>query len=257
MNTKIKLYTFLLGIFTASVLTVGCQKSNPVKYSEKPMVYIYKDGFSALKDSASYSFIVKSETLVEDVVEVPLRIMGLAENRDRVVNFGVKAEGTSAVSGVHYEIPPVVIPAGQYTTTAKIKVKRAADLKTQEVRLWVAVNESVDFLPGMDSTRTAASGGNNWGTGLTYLIKINDFYSKPSNWDTSLRFYFGASFSQAKFKFLVEATGKTEFPSTGEGALAYGEFTYLGALVKSKYAKHVAEHGPIINEFEEEVTFQL
>src|SRR5690606_21799138 len=108
--------------------------------------------FSGSKDSITYSFATQADDLMEGVVNVPLRVMGRASDKDRTVTFEFSPDSTTAIMGSHFEITPVIIPAGQFFTNAAIKVKRTADLKQNEVRLWVIVKESADLAPGIPNT---------------------------------------------------------------------------------------------------------
>lgn len=248
MNTIIKYSFFVFGILC---LAPGCKKSELTSYEQPAMIFIYKDGYSDTRDSVSYSFAVKSPALQTDTVKVPVRIMGNASPKDRVVNLKMVADSSTAVEGVDFEFGPLVIPAGAFSADLDIIVKRNPKLKKEQVRLMLMIDQSADFLPGISNARASNA---TWGAGLTYLIKINDFFVKPDNWDTRLVYYFGA-FSQVKFGFIIKVTGRTEFPHTGENALAFGEFAYYGALCKDKLLKYTQTNGPLMDESENEVTF--
>ncbi len=245
-------------IFTKIVCTsaliavlVSCQKSELTKYAEEDMIYVYKDAFNTKKDSAGYSFAIKANSLLVDTVKVPVRIMGVAASKDREVKLAAIKEFTTAVEGVHYTFLPYIIPAGAYSADLPVVVKRTADMKTQEFRLQVQVIESKDFKPGIPNSPVA---GNFAGASLQYLIKVNDFLTKPSNWDSQLISYFG-TFSQAKYKFIIDVTGKTDFALGAAPAMSIGEIGYYKAFCKSKLAEYVAANGPLIDEFGATVTF--
>ncbi|RYY60160.1 MAG: DUF4843 domain-containing protein, partial [Chitinophagaceae bacterium] len=124
-------------------------------------------------------------------------------------------------------------------------IKRSAELKSQEFRLQLQVIESKDFKPGVPNSAVAGSFA---GASLQYLVKINDFLTKPSNWDSRLATFFG-TYSQVKYKFVIDVTGIVEFSYGFAGAaIAYSEMQYYQALCKRKLAEYVAVNGPLIDE---------
>jgi len=239
-----KFITYSFFVLGLGCLGSGCEKSELTGYEEPPMVFIYKDGYDVSRDSISYSFAVKPASLQFDTVKVPLRIMGDAAPKDRVVGVKVVQDSTTAVQGTDFDLGPTVIPAGAFTSSINVVVKRNAGLKNKEVRLMVEIEASEDFLPGISNAKAENA---TWGAGLTYLIKLNDFFSKPDNWDSRLSYYFGA-FSQRKFGFIIEVTGMTEFPTSGPDQLPYGIFTYLKTLCHNKWLEYVEANGPMIDE---------
>jgi hypothetical protein len=234
-----------------TLLATGCTKSELTSYDQPDMIYIYKDAFNTKKDSATCSFAIKSNSLTADTVKISVRIMGVATNTDRVVKLAPVTTLSTAIEGTHYEFLPYVIKAGQYNADLPVVIKRTTDMKTQEFRLVVQVVESTAFIPGVPNSPVS---GNFAGASLEYLIKMNDFLTKPSNWDTQLTSYFG-TYSQVKFKFIIDNTGKTEFPLGAPPALSIGEIQYYKAFVKSKLIDYVALNGPLLDEFGQVVTF--
>jgi hypothetical protein len=242
----------LLFAVAVVVLAAGCKKSELTQYEQADMIYIYKDAFNTKNDSATYSFAIKDNILQVDTVKVPVRIMGVAKNTAREVKLGIIATGTTAIEGTHYEFLPYTIPAGAYSADLPVVIKRTTALKTQEFRLQLQILESKDFKPGVPHSQVS---GNFAGASLQYLIKINDFLTKPSNWDSRLATFFG-SYSQVKYKFVIEVTGLFEFSYGFQGAtIAYGEMLYYQALCKRKLEEYVAVNGPLMDEFGAPVVF--
>lgn len=245
------IFTKIAFTATLAALIVSCKKSELTSYDEGSMVYIYKEAFNTNRDSASYSFAIKPNSLLIDTVKVAVRIMGAASTTNREVKLAAVSNLTTALEGVHYTFLPYVIPAGAFNADLPIVVKRTADMKTQEYRLQVQVVESKDFQPGISNSPVT---GNLAGASLQYLVKINDFLTKPSNWDTQLVTFFG-TFSQEKFKFIISVTGKTDFRVGASPLMSFGEVGYYKALCKSKLLEYVAINGPLIDEFGAVVTF--
>lgn len=243
---------FIIPAFIILVyLLEGCKKSNPTTYGQEAMIYVYKDGFNARKDSVIYSFATKPNDIMEDTVYVPLRIIGEAADRDRTVKVVAVKDSTSAVEGTHFTIQPVIVRAFEYTTNIKVLVKRSAEMKNQQLRIYLQVEESSDFKPGVPYS---LSTGSTWGASLSYNIGINDFLTKPANWDLALNSFFGA-YSQEKYKFIIQVTGLSEFPNSGEGAIQYGEFLFLKQKCRQALAEYEKVNGPLYDENGIRITF--
>ncbi len=241
----------LLLFLAITMLGASCKKSELTKYEQPDMVYVYKDAFNTKKDSSSYSFAIKANSLMLDTVYIPVRIMGLAADKAREVKLAPVNDLTTATDGIHYALLPYTIPAGAYSANLPVLVKRTADLKTKEFRLVLEIAETKDFKPGVPNTIAGSSVA---GAGLRYLIKLNDFLTKPANWDASLTSFFG-TYSQAKHKFIIQVTGLAEYPYGCATCIAYGEMLYYKALCKSKLLEYEAANGPLIDEFGVRVTF--
>lgn len=234
-----------------TVLLAGCSKSELTRYDQPGMVYIYKDYFSTSNDSTIYSFAIRPSSLMQDTVKIPIRIMGEAGSSDRTVNVTVVKDSTTATEGKHYKILPVMIKAGEYKSDIKVVLYKTPDLATGDVRLQLAIGESADFKPGLPATMPVnpRAGGS-----LQYFIKWNDVLTKPSNWDTRLASSFG-SYSKVKYLFIIQVTGRAEFPYGISGGLSFPEMNYYNILCKTELATYVAANGPLIDETGATVTF--
>lgn len=245
------IFNKLFFAFAVLLATASCKKSELTSYEQEDMIYIYKEAFNAKRDSTVYTFAIRSGSLLIDTVKVPVRIMGNASNVDREVKLAVVTNATTAIEGTHYSLLTYTIPAGAFSANLPVLVKRTPDMKTQMFTLWLEVIESKDFKPGVPKSAVA---GNFAGAGLQYMIKISDFLVKPSNWDSQLTSAFG-TFSQVKYKFIIDVTGKTEFITGAAPLMSIGELQYYKAFVKNKYLDYAAVNGPLIDEFGAALTF--
>lgn len=243
--------TKLTGILAVILLITGCKKSELTRFEQSDMIYIYKEAFNDERDSTTFSFAIRSDDLQVDTVKVPVRIMGIAKSTDREVKLAAIPSGTTAVEGVHYEFLPYTIPAGAYNADLPVVIKRTADLKSQEYSLLLEVVESKDFKPGVPNSPVAGSFA---GASVKYLIKMNDFLTKPANWDSRLIYYFG-NYSQVKYKFIIKVTGISVFEVGAPPAFSFGEMQYYEAFCKLKLAEYEAQNGPLIDEFGMPVSF--
>lgn len=203
-------------------LITACKKSELTRYTQPDMIYFYKDYYNADKDSTVYSFAIKPNALLVDTVKIPLRIMGLATGTDRSVNIQVVADSSTALPE-QYALLPTIVKAGAYTANVQLLVKRAPALKTNDVRVLLAIGTSDDFLPGVYNSAASASRG---GGSQRYPVRINDFLTKPSNWDSFIATYFGV-YSQVKYKLVIDVTGRTQFLISGDDAVTTSQMTYF------------------------------
>ena len=79
----------------------------------------------------------------------------------------------------------------------KVRVKNTPLLKEKEVRLWLVLKESDDFSVGVSGMNQS-------------ILKWSNRLIQPANWRW-LRYYFG-TYSTRFYEFIIEVTGRTEFP---------------------------------------------
>src|ERR1044072_5965836 len=89
-----KLYILIPALF----VWLACKKSELTSYTQPDMIYVYKDFYNTNKDSVTYSFAIKANSLMTDTIKVPLRIMGNARDKDRTVAIQIVADSTTATS---------------------------------------------------------------------------------------------------------------------------------------------------------------
>lgn len=219
MANKIK-YLYLQVFFL--LMITACKKSEPVSFTQPGMIYFYKNHYNASKDSIVFSFATIPDGKITDTVRVPLRIMGVASDRDRTVNIQVVADSSTALEQ-HYTILPTIVKAGMYTTDVPLLVKRTPELKTKDVRLLLEVGTSDDFIPGVYNSTTSTSMG---GGAIRFPVRISDFLTKPNNWDTFIATFFGA-FSQVKYKLVIQVTGRAQFFTSGDDPVTISEMNYF------------------------------
>jgi hypothetical protein len=243
-----QLYNYIwLFLLPACYCLPACKKSNPLAFDAPAMVYIYKAPYALNTDSIVYSFAIRPDTVMTDTIKIPVRIIGEAAAQDREVILKAVADSTTAKAGTDYILFPYQIPAGAYTANLPVVIKRSAIMKKQALRLLLEVVASKDFLPGVPGSKGSerVAGGT-----IRYLIKLNDYLTKPDNWDTWLVYFFG-KYSAVKYKFIIESTGMAVIPSD----LPYGIYSVYSTLCKQKLAEYEADNGPLIDENGDPVSF--
>lgn len=244
-------YKLKLMLVAVIGLLAACKKSELTKFYEADNVYIYKDAFNTSRDSILYSFAIRPASLTADTVKVPLRIMGTAKDRDRQVNVKVLTDSSTAKQDQDFVILPTVIKAGEYTGNVVVVIKRTAAMKTAELRLMIEIGESTDFKPGVPNSQPESPRA---GGSTKILIKLNDYLTKPTNWDSFLTFFFG-SYSQVKYAFVINTTGRSEFLTSGTDPVSNSQMSYYKVLCRTELADYKAVNGPLIDEFGLEVSF--
>ena len=215
-------------------LNFACKKDELLSFNEKPKIYIYKNTLapvSPVKDSVTYSFAIKPATIAIDTVFVPLRIIGKAENRDRKVNYEVMSTSTAIPES--YTLLPATIKANSFEGRLAILVKKVPALKTKEEKLWLKVTASADFDLGVADQ-------------LSYLVKINDFLSKPPTWPDN---FFGA-YSNIKYDLIIKTTGYVAFNTQ------INEMRFVAQACKNALQIYEAQNGsPLLDELGNRVVF--
>lgn len=231
----------------------SCKKSELTAYDQPPQVQFYKLFDNPSKDSFVYSFAIKPPALLADTVKLPVRISGLSVDKDRVINLKAVADSTSAVEGTDYKIHRAIVKAGNYEDSVEIVVFRKPDMKNAEKRLLLEIIASADFQPGLVNTPAGNDQLKLSGGSIRMLVKVNDFLTKPSNWDQYLTTYFGP-YSRVKYAFIIQVTGRSEFPFGATG-LPFGQFGAYQNMMRQALADYVKDHGPMIDENGNTISF--
>lgn len=190
---NLKKYISILFVVTLCLAQIGCKKDKMLSYNFGSGIAIYKNGIDEGRDSLTVSFAVKNETVSSDTIELPLRILGHLSNQDREVKYGI-IEGETTADPANYDLLPAVIPANSYEGVLRLKVNKTESLKTKEAKIWITLLDSDEFRVGPKEQ-------------MTYLIKINDYLTKPASWH-DIRF---GEYSQAKYGLIIRETGYTDF----------------------------------------------
>lgn len=228
-----KTYIYII-LSLLCILSSACKKDELLAFDEKPKVYIYKSNVIQLvpiRDSLTFSFAINPASLMSQTIFIPVRIIGNATNSDRKVNYEIMPSSTANTE--NYELLPAIIKANSFEGTLPILIKRTAALKTKEGKLWVRIIASEDFDPGVADQ-------------LSYLVKINDFLSKPASWSN---FYFG-KYSNVKYDFIIKTTNYTTFEGLG-----VSEIRFIAQNCKNALLAYEAQNGTLYDEDRDPVVF--
>lgn len=208
---KEKIFALSSALLTC-LLYVSCSENEHGTYSGESAVYFSE---TSADDSLQYSFASGLKT--EDVVKIPVRIIGASTGTARSIAFGVDAAST-AVEGVHYKaLPPqVTLPAGQVETSIDVTVLDGdPKLETEVVELILRLNANEDFVPGFPEKCSAR-------------LLITKQLVKPSYWDFPLSLYYG-SYSRTKHRLCIQMQG-FDFPDKFDTDMV-GQYISYGRMV--------------------------
>jgi hypothetical protein len=248
-------------LLLALLIMASCKKDE-LMYEDQPGIYIDKEKFIGVRDSISYSFAEKASSLMLDTIYIPVKISGNMFATDRAVPLKVDAARTTAIAGTHYQILETKIKANEITARVPILIKRTADLKTNQVRLYVKIETSAEFPLNIINTKTNNTFNGEPTSTYTqgYLIKFSDQLLKPDTWDASgswFKLFFG-NYSAVKYKFIIDVTGRTVWgPRARDGAEAPTStqmYIYYGKLLSALY-EYEKVNGPMMDETGNPVTF--
>lgn len=249
-------------LFLLSGMSILSCKKDELMYEDQPGIYIDKEKFVGIRDSTTYSFAEKANTLMQDTIYIPVKISGNVTPTDRPVPLKVDHALTTATVGMHFQILDTKIKANEITARVPILIKRTPDLKTKQVRLYLKIETSAEFPLKIMSTKTNSTFNGEPSSTYNpgYLIKLNDQLLKPDTWDASgswFKFFFG-NYSAVKYRFIIDVTGRTVWgPRARDGADAptgTQMYIYYAKLTAALY-EYEKVNGPMIDETGNPVTF--
>lgn len=186
-----------IALFT--LLVTSCENEEYLYRAPSDTIWLSGDPAQEAKtDSVIYSFKVYSSDVKEHVMNLIVNLTGEAADHDRPFKLDVVADETNVSAG-DYEIGNCVMPAGAYKVTVPIKVKRTAsgvDLTKKAAKLTLQVANADEL--GISITERNK-----------YAILWCDYLIRPASWD-AINYYIGP-FSQARYKFIIDFTGYTDF----------------------------------------------
>jgi len=220
-----------ISLFALLLCVAGCVENKMLKYENDPAIYFaWSSQAREQHDSINHSFFF-IEHLKQDTVWVQVNAMGRTEPVNRPISI-VQTNGNkpnAAIPGVHYvsfDTPSIrekmIIPANGVNTKIPIVLLQHSSLALQNVRLELAVEGNEYFRPGIDVWRN-------------FLVTTTAQAVKPALWDTNWWRYFGATWGTVKFRFIINATGYTEWDTLPSDM---GFLNYLQGVVLQKFQEY-------------------
>jgi hypothetical protein len=212
MKTTIIILIMLFGLFA------GCDNKENL-YSDVPRVWVGEGTVQARVDSVLHSFRMLEATRQTDTLYIPLHVMGNSAPVDRPVAAEAMVEASNVPASV-YAIGSAIIPAGAFHGQIPVIIQRAVpglDLTSESARLALRLVANEHFELGIPGTST-------------FTVVWCDFLTEPKTWPL-----IGSTvgpFSQARYKFIIDTTGETEFSAYEQGIIKARSLRYAlqGAL---------------------------
>lgn len=229
--------TFFIVIFTF----FGCRKDEIMSFTGRDAMSLYVNNYEA--DSLIYSFSYSLPSVSQDTVFLKLRLQGRPSEQDRTVSLMAK-DSTDAQEGIDFILPEAVLPAGEVEILYPVVLLRSDNLKKETKSLYVTVKPNDFFELGALGQEVGGSYSI-----PRYVIRFNDFLSKPAYWD-SMQSILGV-FSVVKLQFMFSVyEGVTDFST-----LSTAETLNLRLRLRSALADYEAANGPLLDENGIRVTF--
>lgn len=204
---KLSNITKPLSVFIlAGCMITACSENEHLQYEEKARAY-----FSTLTETDSMSYSFASGTVKDDMVSIPVRIIGASVSYDRTISVQVDPSST-AQEGVHYSnlTRNITLKADSVTAMVTMRV-HDKELDKGDVRLILNIMPNQDF-------------DNGYTDRLKAKLIITNQLVKPAYWNMPLSLYYGA-YTKAKHRLCIQIQG-FDFPETMDFALVSGYMSY-------------------------------
>jgi hypothetical protein len=225
------------------LIAVSCKRDALLTYNTADNVYFnYNRGFNVWLDSMDVSFANRDASVRDTFLLIPLAVTGVAAAADRPFKVVVDPAST-ALAGIHYELPEAVIHAGKVQDTLRLHFKRAADLASGEKKLVLKLVANEFFKTDLPYRMINGAAQDTLDL-LSFSISASDLLVPGPYWDVYST-YFG-KFSTRKVRFIHDLLGMpldfwSEAPNNQHRAAA---IYYASAT--SRYLGDQAAQGNII-----------
>lgn len=237
-----KKYIYIIG--AAVLMLTGCSQKEIEGWVGTDYARIVGPSVWTLDtDSMEYSFASYPASVTTFTVDASVWIEGANADYDRTVFL--KVDGGTTAPAAAYSVPAsVTVPAGQGRVSLPIVLNRISDLARQKYVLQVSLDDSQGQLK---------SGVKQW---QTLTIKFSDILSRPKNWN-DLEEFFGATYSDTKYRFIIDTLGFGSFTYLEAGGMSWGEMWNYHLLVVDALNKYNEAHSghPLTDELGQLISF--
>lgn len=178
--------------------TTSCENEE-FYYQDTDKIWLSGDpAQQATRDSTLATFALDDKNITTKDVNIIANLTGAMSDHDRTFKLVVVDSMTTAPADA-YELGTCVLPANQHKVTVPVKVKRTVnglDLKKRMAKVTFRVVEDTELTPSVDDR-------------LSFSIVWCDYLIKPASWSV-IEYYLGP-FSQARYRFIIDQTGMTDF----------------------------------------------
>ncbi|WMI64170.1 DUF4843 domain-containing protein [Aestuariibaculum sp. YM273] len=165
-----------------------------------------RENESETLDSLDVSFAFELPTVTDSLINVPVKIQGYTADFDRIINLKVLADESTAIEGVHYQMPnSVVLPADSVRAYIPVSLFRDASLKDGPVSLKFQLSENQYFNTDIYTTEEYYNVDRELSF-TEFEFTFSDILTKPAYWSAFFDYYPG-TWSAKKIYLLAELTG--------------------------------------------------
>lgn len=234
-------------IFVMLMILSACKKDPQSTYSGKDgITFYYLSG--AEQDSISYSFKFNKKPKVKDTVWIKMRLVGKLSPQARQIKV-ITAPGSTAIEGTHFILPEVTLPANSFILRYPVVLLSKPDLDTKSARIVLRIADSKDLTVGTAGQADGVSANT-----VQFKINFSNKLIKPDYWGY-IAGYIG-EYSDVRYQFMIDVFGTADFrPDTKGGSIGYPQWLNIKTRLNNALDKYVSEHGPLIDENEDEVLF--
>lgn len=234
-------------IFVMLMIFSACKKDPQSSYSGKDgITFYYLSGVE--QDSITYSFKFNKEPKVKDTVWIKMRLVGKLSHQARQIKV-ITGPGTTAVEGTHFILPEVSLPADSFTMRYPVVLLSKSDLDNKAVRIVLRIADSKDLVVGTGGQADPSSANT-----VQFKINFSNKLIKPDYWGY-IAGYIG-EYSDVRYQFMIDVFGTANFrPDTKGGSIGYPQWVNIKTRLNNALDKYIAEHGPLMDENDEEVVF--
>lgn len=209
-----KYLLFIMSVLLLSILH-SCKIDEIETYSGDNYIFFEHAGEEVLE--YSFSFHPGKE---KDTIPVILRLVGGVATYDRRVNLYVDNDSTTATQS-DYKLPSdIILRAGHYADTIDLVLYKSDKLLEEKFNINLRIDDSEDLLSGPQ-------------TNVYLNVLFSDMLSRPGWWDAGIVNNFLGEYSDAKYRFFIEATGVVDLTDMTESekrayALIFRDFLRKG-----------------------------
>lgn len=213
---------YLLTFSLLLLLASGCKKDAIDLYGETEYIYFANESDQVIE----YSFAFHPG-VTRDTVPLILKLVGRPGDTDRPVRLQVDAAHTSAVES-DFDLPDkLVLRAGKATDTIPLILHNSVRLLQEKFTLRLVIQPNAHFQLGPASNRYQD-------------ILFSDILARPAWWTQVVTTNFLGAYSDAKYRYFIEATGITDMSDLSENeqrayAIIFRDFLAQGRAEGQEY----------------------
>lgn len=209
-----KYLSLLIPVVMVSLLH-SCKVDRIDTYSGEDYIYFAHKGQELME--YSFSFHPGKES---DTIPLVVKLVGTIVNHDRKIGLYVDTDSTSATQSDFVLPSNVVLRAGHHTDTIELVLNKSEKLLEQKFNINLKIADSPDLLCGPL-------------TNIYLNVLFSDMLSRPGWWDAGIVNNFLGEYSDAKYRFFIEATGVADLTGMSESekrayALIFRDFLRKG-----------------------------